>query len=157
MGIVKTIGNELFGTNKKCEVKGLGIFTGKFCNWWRNEDVTWGGTVRLPLYPQETFVLMDGDTTAPFPQQVQDLQALLHDWNIVIARLDSMLPNEIRFAHKEEIYASWHDTFYPENISPVVHGDGWEIAFARTDELKDYFVFNWHNGTVRELNLGVSA
>ena len=158
MGIFKTLANELFGVKKEFEVKGLGIFTCKVCDWWRNEHYTWGGTVRLPIYSEETIILLEGDASAPLPQQVLELQALLQDWKSIIARLDSMLLNESRFAHKEEIYDSWQDKFYPEDIAPAIPcSDGWEITFSRTDDLKDYFGFIWKNNTVQELELGIGA
>ena len=69
-----------------------------------------------------------------------------------------MLPRESRLAHKEEIYASWHDTFYPEGITPSLEdGGGWEIGFARTDDLKDRFYFIWNRNTVQDLTLYVGA
>ena len=94
----------------------------------------------------------------PSPQQLADLRKLLQDWESIITRLDNMLPRESRLAHKEEIYASWHDTFYPEGITPSLEdGGGWEIGFVRTDDLKDHFYFIWNRNTVQDLTLGVGA
>lgn len=156
MGIFNTLIDELLGTTKKCEIKNLGIFTCKICSWWRNERYTWGGTVQLPSYSEETFVLLEGDVSGPLPQQIVELQMLLQNWESLIARLDNMLPRESRFAHKEEIYASWQDKFYPEEITSTV-SDGWEITFSRTDDLKDYFAFIWKNNTVQDLELAEGA
>lgn len=158
MGIFRTLANELLGTNKEYEVKGLGIFTCKVCDWWRNEHYTWGGTVRFPLYSEETIILLEGDASAPLSQQVLELRTLLQNWKSMTEQLDRMLPGESRLAHKEEIYASWQDKFYPEDIAPAIHcNDGWEISFSRTDDSKDYFAFIWQDNTVRELELGVGA
>lgn len=158
MGIFKTLVNDLVGIEKEYEVKDLGIFTCKVCNWWKDKQYTWGGTVRLPFYSEETAILLEGDASAPFEQQLLELQTLLQNWKLMITRLDSMLPNESRLAHKEEIYASWQDTFYPETINPAIPcSDGWEITFIRKDDLKDYFGFIWKNNTVRELTLEVGA
>ena len=158
MGIFKTLVNDLVGIEKEYEVKDLGIFTCKVCNWWKDKQYTWGGTVRLPFYSEETAILLEGDASAPFEQQLLELQTLLQNWKSMITRLDSMLPNESRLAHKEEIYASWQDTFYPETINPAIPcSDGWEITFIRKDDLKDYFGFIWKNNTVRELTLEVGA
>ncbi|MBD3589728.1 hypothetical protein [Bacteroides sp. GM023] len=158
MGIFKTLVNDLVGIEKEYAVKDLGIFTCKVCNWWKDKQYTWGGTVRLPFYSEETVILLEGDASAPFAQQLLELQTLLQNWKSMITRLDSMLPNESRLAHKEEIYVSWQDTFYPEAINPAIPtSDGWEITFARKDDLKDYFDFIWKNNTVRELTLEVGA
>ena len=109
-------------------------------------------------YSKDTFVLVEGDASAPSPQQLADLRKLLQDWESIITRLDNMLPRESRLAHKEEIYASWHDTFYPEGITPSLEdGGGWEIGFVRTDDLKDHFYFIWNRNTVQDLTLGVGA
>lgn len=158
MGILKTLVNDLVGIEKEYEMKDLGIFTCKVCNWWKDKQYTWGATVRLPFYSEETAILLEGDASAPFEQQLLELQTLLQNWKSMITRLDSMLPNESRLAHKEEIYASWQDTFYPETINPAIPcSDGWEITFIRKDDLKDYFGFIWKNNTVRELTLEVGA
>ena len=158
MGIFKTIFNELFGSKKTYEVKDLGIFTSKVCDWWLDKEYSWGTAVRLPPYSKDTFVLVEGDASAPPPQQLADLRKLLQDWESIITRLDNMLPRESRLAHKDEIYASWHDTFYPEGITPSLEdGGGWEIGFVRTDDLKDHFYFIWNRNTVQDLTLGVGA
>ena len=158
MGLFKTLINDLLGTRKEYEVKGLGIFSCKVCSWWPDKTYTWIDTVRLPNYSEETVILMEGDASAPLPQQLLELQALLQNWKPMIARLDSMLSTESRLAHKEEIYASWQDTFYPDTIAPAVpYSDGWEITFERKDDLKDYFGFTWKNNTLRGLELSVGA
>lgn len=65
MGIFKTIFNELFGSKKMYEVKDLGIFTSKVCDWWLDKEYSWGTAVRLPPYSKDTFVLVEGDASAP--------------------------------------------------------------------------------------------
>lgn len=158
MGIFKTLANELFGTNKEYEVKGLGVFTCKMCDWWRDEHYTWGGAVRLPIYSEDTFIILEGDALAPSPQQLEDLRTLLQDWKSMTAQLDRILPEESRLVDKEEMYASWQDYFYPEDISPIAQdSDGWEISFARTDDLPDYFYFIWKNNTVSDLTMSADA
>lgn len=158
MGILKMIINSLIGTNKEFEVKGLGIFTCKVCNWWQDESYTWSSTVKLPIYSKETVILLNGDVSGPSQQQVSELWKLLQNWELLISQLDSMLPQESRSVHKDEIYASWQDTFYPESIVPDVPEDnGWEISFERQDELKDYFCFIWRSNTVQDLTLDVGA
>lgn len=158
MGIFKTLINDLLGTRKEYEAKGLGIFSCKVCSWWPDKTYTWTGTVQLPDYSEETVILMEGDASAPLPQQLSELQALLQNWKPMIARLDRMLSTESRLAHKEEIYASWQDTFYPDAITPAIpYSDGWEITFDRKGDLKDYFSFTWKNNTLRDLELSVGA
>lgn len=158
MGILKMIINSLIGTNKEFEVKGIGIFTCKVCNWWRDESYTWSAMVKLPLYSQETVILLNGDASGPSSQQVSELWKLLQSWNMIITQLDGMLPQESRLVHKDEIYASWQDTFYLESIVPDVPEDnGWEISFERKDDLKDYFWFIWRNNSVQDLTLEVGV
>lgn len=95
-----------------------------------------GGAVHLPLNSKDAIVLVEGDASYPSPEQLADLRKLLHDWETVVARLDSTLPRESMLAHKEEIYTSCHDTFCPEGITPSLEGGGgWEIGFERTDGL----------------------
>ena len=36
MKVFKTLINELFGTKREYKVEGLGIFTCKVCDWWRD-------------------------------------------------------------------------------------------------------------------------
>lgn len=158
MGFFKTIVNDLLGAKREYAVKGLGIFTCKVCEWWKEERYIWSGTVRLPSYPEETVILVEGDALAPSPQQLAELRMLLDNWDAVILRLESMLSRESRLAHKEEIYASWQKTFYLDSITPVAEDNGgWEIAFERTDDKKDYFFFIWKNNTIYDLTLGVGA
>lgn len=158
MGIFKAMFNDLFGSKRTYEAKDLGVFTCNVCDWWLDKEYCWGGAVRLPSYSQDTIVLVEGDAVAPSPQQLADLRKLRQEWESVIARLDSMLPRESMLAHKEEIFASWHDTFYPEGITPSLEdGGGWEIGFERTDDLKDHFYFIWSRNTVQGLTLGVGV
>lgn len=158
MGIFKTVFNHLFGSERTYEVKGLGIFTCKVCNWCQDESYTWSGMVKLPLYSKETVILMNGDASSPSPQQVSALWKLLESWKLIITQLDGMLHQESRFVHKDEIYASWQDSFYPDSIVPdVPECNGWEISFERQDDLKDYFSFIWRNNKVQELTLDVGA
>ena len=37
MKVFKTLINELFGTKREYKVEGLGIFTCKVCDWWRDK------------------------------------------------------------------------------------------------------------------------
>lgn len=158
MGILKTLLNELIGTNKEYEVKGLGIFTCKVCSWWQDEHYTWGGKVRLPFYSEDTFIMLEGDASGPSSQQLSELWKLFQNWESIISDLESKLLLESKLAHKEEIYASWQETFYPDSINPdVQYNDGWEIAFERKDDLKDYFYFIWRNNTIQDLTLDVGA
>lgn len=153
MGFFKTLATILLGTRKEYVVKDLGIFTSKVCDWWQNEHYAWWSEVRLPLYSAKTVIWVEGDASAPFPQQLSDLQALLGNWESVIARVGHLLPNESRLAHKEEIYASWQNKFYPEEIKlSVKHKNGWEITFT-TNDLDYCFSFIWTNNTVQDLTL----
>ena len=38
MKVFKTLINELFGTKREYKVEGLGIFTCKVCDWWRDKS-----------------------------------------------------------------------------------------------------------------------
>ena len=67
MKVFKTLINELFGTKREYKVEGLGIFTCKVCDWWRDKCCLWSGAVQLPFYSVETLVLIEGDASAPFP------------------------------------------------------------------------------------------
>ena len=158
MGVFKTVFNHLFGSERTYEVKDLGVFTCEVCSWWLDKEYNWCAEVRLPSYSKNTTILVNGDASTPSPKQLADLRKLLQDWKSVIARLDSMLPRESMLAHKEEIYASWRNTFYPEEMNPSLeNGNGWEISFERQDDLKDYFSFVWRNNTVQDLTLDVGA
>lgn len=158
MGFFKTVVNDLLGSKREYAVKDLGIFTCKVCEWWKEERYSWTGTVRLFSYPEETVILVEGDALAPLPQQLEEVRMLLEKWEAVMIQLDSILLRESRLAHKEEIYASWKETFYPDSITPVAGEDGgWEVAFETTDDKKDYFFFIWKNNTIQDLTLGVEA
>lgn len=150
-GFFKTLVTILLGTRKEYKVEDLGIFSSKVCDWWQNDHYNWFTTLQLPSYSAETVIAMDGDASSPSPQQLLELRALLKNWASITARLDSILPNESRLVHKEEIYASWQDHFYPEAINPSdKDNDGWEITFVRED-MDDCFSFIWKNSTVRNL------
>lgn len=153
MGSFKKLVNILLGTKKEYAVKDLGIFHSKVCDWWQNEHYAWWSTVQLPSYSAETVIWLEGDASAPLSQQLLDLQALLENWKSVIARVESLLPNESRLVHKEEAYISWQNRFYPEEIkASVKYNDSWEITFT-TDDLDYCFSFIWKNNTVRDLTL----
>lgn len=49
MKVFKTLINELFGTKREYKVEGLGIFTCKVCDWWRDKCCLWSGAVQLPF------------------------------------------------------------------------------------------------------------
>ena len=80
MKVFKTLINELFGTKREYKVEGLGIFTCKVCDWWRDKCCLWSGAVQLPFYSVETLVLIEGDASAPFSRQLLELQVLLQNW-----------------------------------------------------------------------------
>ena len=102
MGSFKKLVNILLGTKKEYAVKDLGIFHSKVCDWWQNEHYAWWSTVQLPSYSAETVIWLEGDASAPLSQQLLDLQALLENWKSVIARVESLLPNESHWHIKKK-------------------------------------------------------
>lgn len=150
-GFFKTLVTILLGTKKEYTVENIGVFSSKVCDWWQNDHYNWFTILQLPSYSAETVITMEGDASEPSPQQLLELRALLKNWASITARLDNILPNESRLVHKEEIYASWQDHFYPEAIDPSTKdNDGWEITFVRED-MDDCFSFIWKNNAVRNL------
>lgn len=153
MGFFKKLVDILFGTQKEYAVKDLGIFHSKVCDWWQNEHYSWWSTIQLPLYSTETVIWIEGDAQAPLSQHILDLQVLLKNWESVMAKVENLLPTESRLAHKEEIYTSWQNRFYPEAIeSSVKYNNSWKITFT-TDDLDYSFSIIWKNNTVRDLTL----
>lgn len=72
------------------------------------------------------------DASAPFSRQLLELQVLLQNWVPMAEQLDSMLSSKSQQKHKEKIYGSWQDDFYPYTIVPaVLYSDSWEIVFYR--------------------------
>lgn len=102
MKVFKTLINELFGTKREYKVEGLGIFTCKVCDWWRDKCCLWSGAVQLPFYSVETLVLIEGDASAPFSRQLLELQVLLQNWVPMAEQLDSMLSSKSQQKHKEK-------------------------------------------------------
>ena len=49
MKVFKTLINELFGTKREYKVEGLGIFTCKVCDWWRDKCCLWCSAIALLL------------------------------------------------------------------------------------------------------------
>lgn len=50
MKVFKTLINELFGTKREYKVEGLGIFTCKVCDWWREMlPLEWCSAIALLL------------------------------------------------------------------------------------------------------------
>ena len=75
--------------------------------------------------------LIEGDASAPFSRQLLELQVLLQNWVPMAEQLDSMLSSKSQQKHKEKIYGSWQDDFYPYTIVPaVLYSDSWEIVFT---------------------------
>lgn len=150
-GFFKTLVTILLGTRKEYTVEDIGIFSSKVCDWWQNDHYNWFTILQLPFYSAETVIAIEGDASEPSPHQLLELRALLKNWTSITARLDNLVPNESRLVHKEEIYASWQDHFYPEAIAPFTKGnDGWEITFVKED-MDDWFSFIWKNNIVRNL------
>lgn len=86
----------------------------------------------IAFYSVETLVLIEGDASAPFSRQLLELQVLLQNWVPMAEQLDSMLSSKSQQKHKEKIYGSWQDEFYPYTIVPaVLYSDSWEIVFYR--------------------------
>lgn len=150
----KALVNELFGTKKEYQVKDLCVFTCKVCDWWLDKRYFWTGIVRLPFYAEETMILIEGDASAPFPRQLSELQELLQNWESMVIQLDNMMSVRIRKTHKEKIYASWQDKFYPDAITVPYSGDGWEIIFYRKSGVNYNFTVVWKNNNVQKLLLG---
>ena len=142
MKVFKTLINELFGTKREYKVEGLGIFTCKVCDWWRDKCYLWSGAVQLPFYSVETLVLIEGDASAPFSRQLLELQVLLQNWVPMAEQLDSML-------------SSWQDEFYPYTIVPaVLYSDSWEIVFYRNSGVNYNFTVFWKENKIQDLHLG---
>lgn len=151
----KTLINELFGTKREYKAEGLGLFTCKVCDWWQDKCYLWSGTVQLPFYSVETLVLIEGDTSAPFSKQLLELQVLLQNWVPMVEQLDSMLSCKSQQKHKEKIYASWQDEFYPYTIVPaVLYSGSWEIVFYRNSGVNYNFTVFWKDNTVQDLHFG---
>lgn len=143
MNHIKKLAIALLGRKREYAIKGLGVFHSKVCDWWPNERCGWWCTLQLPSYSAETVIWLDGDTSAPLPRQILDLQVLLENWKSVNERVGSRLPDESRLAHKEEIYASWQNRFYPEEIKlSEKYNNSWEITFT-TYDLDYSFSFIW--------------
>ena len=51
---------------------------------------------------------------------VTELQVLLQNWVPMAEQLDSMLSSKSQQKHKEKIYGSWQNDFYPYTIVPAV-------------------------------------
>lgn len=150
----KTLINELLGTRKEYQAKDLCVFTCKICDWWLDKQYLWNGIVRLPFYAEETIILVEGDASAPFPEQLSEIQVLLRNWQSMAIQLDNMMSVKSREARKEKIYASWEDQFYPYTITVPYSGDGWEIIFYRKSGVNYSFTVVWKNNTVQKLLLG---
>lgn len=154
MGLFKALVKAVFGKMHKFEVNGLGVFTCKMCDWWPDEHYLWFGMVRLPIYSEETAIMLEGDVAGPSQRNLEGLRALLQNWKSMTAQLDRMLPEKSQPLGKEEVYASWQEQFYPEDINSAEQDkEGWEITFIRTDESPDYFFFTWKNNAVYDLTL----
>ena len=134
MKVFKTLINELFGTKREYKVEGLGIFTCKVCDWWRDKCCLWSGAVQLPFYSVETLVLIEGDASAPFSRQLLELQVLLQNWVPMAEQLDSMLSSK----------------------SQQKHSDSWEIVFYRNSGVNYNFTVFWKDNRVQDLRLGGS-
>lgn len=155
MKVFKTLINELFGTKREYKVEGLGIFTCKVCDWWRDKCYLWSGAVQLPFYSVETLVLIEGDASAPFSRQLLELQVLLQNWVPMAEQLDSMLSSKSQQKHKEKIYGSWQDEFCPYTIVPaVLYSDSWEIVFYRNSGVNYNFTVFWKENKIQDLHLG---
>lgn len=152
--VFKTLINELLGTRKEYQAKDLCVFTCKICDWWLDKQYLWTGIVRLPFYAEETIILVEGDASAPFPEQLSEIQVLLRNWQSMAIQLDNMMSVKSREARKEKIYASWEDQFYPYTITVPYSGDGWEIIFYRKSGVNYSFTVVWKNNTVQKLLLG---
>ena len=156
MKVFKTLINELFGTKREYKVEGLGIFTCKVCDWWRDKCYLWSGAVQLPFYSVETLVLIEGDASAPFSRQLLELQVLLQNWVPMAEQLDSMLSSKSQQKHKEKIYGSWQDEFYPYTIVPaVLYSDSWEIVFYRNSGVNYNFTVFWKENKIQDLHPGL--
>lgn len=65
-------------------------------------------------------VLIEGDASAPFSRQLLELQVLLRNWGPMAEQLDSMLSSKSQQKHKEKIYGSWQNDFYPYTIVTIL-------------------------------------
>ena len=102
-------------------------------------------------------VLIEGDASAPFSRQLLELQVLLRNWGPMAEQLDSMLSSKSQQKHKEKIYGSWQNDFYPYTIVPaVLYSDSWEIVFYRNSGVNYNFTVFWKDNRVQDLRLGGS-
>ena len=82
---------------------------------------------------------------------------LLQNWVPMAEQLDSMLSSKSQQKHKEKIYGSWQDDFYPYTIVPaVLYSDSWEIVFYRNSGVNYNFTVFWKDNRVQDLRLGGS-
>lgn len=88
-------------------------------------------------------------------QAILELQVLLQNWVPMAEQLDSMLSSKSQQKHKEKIYGSWQDDFYPYTIVPaVLYSDSWEIVFYRNSGVNYNFTVFWKENKIQDLHLG---
>ena len=97
------------------------------------------------------------DRRGRFSRQLLELQVLLQNWVPMAEQLDSMLSSKSQQKHKEKIYGSWQNDFYPYTIVPaVLYSDSWEIVFYRNSGVNYNFTVFWKDNRVQDLRLGGS-
>ena len=85
------------------------------------------------------------------------LQAIIGITGAIAEQLDSMLSSKSQQKHKEKIYGSWQNDFYPYTIVPaVLYSDSWEIVFYRNSGVNYNFTVFWKDNRVQDLRLGGS-
>ena len=150
---MKRLANNLFGKRKTYDAKELGIFHSKVWNCWKNESYYWFTSMKLPVYREETFLCINGDSDAPFQPQIFCLREVLNNWEEIRSQISRIIPKHVRYIKNKEVFIYWKECFYPESVDVFGAGtNGVKITFS-TYDLNHSFSFVWRDGHVRDFVL----
>lgn len=107
MEFIKRLANNLFGKRKTYDAKELGIFHSKVWNCWKNESYYWFTSMKFPVYREETFLCINGDSDAPFQPQIFCLREVLNNWEEIRSQISRIIPKHVRYIKNKEVFIYW--------------------------------------------------
>lgn len=154
MEFMKRLANNLFGRHKTYDAKELGIFHSKVWNCWRNESYYWFAFMKFPIYQEETFVCINGDSNAPSQTQIACLREVLDNWEEIRSQISRIMPKHVRYIKNKEVFIYWKERFYPESVDVFgTDTNRVKITFS-TYDLNHSFSFVWRDGYIYDFILG---
>lgn len=151
MSFIKRLVNNLFGSRKEYKAEGLGTFSSKIFDYWKNDCYYWLLELQLQSYQENSTFCIKGDANSPFQIQISGLHRFMENWETMLSQIDSSIHERIQFIKGKSVFSTWKKHFYLESVwASETDNNEFEVTFT-TYDLEHSFSFIWRDGYIKDL------